>query len=79
MEGRDRLNFSDWPHDSPENASMTLEHINKEVRSGRMPLPSYTWIHTASRLTPAQRLQLADWAEQQAQRLDTSGAGDKKL
>jgi Haem-binding domain len=78
VEARDRLNFSDWPHDSPENASAALEHINKEVRSGRMPLPSYTWIHAQSRLTTEQRKQLADWAEQQALRLDTSGAGAKQ-
>jgi hypothetical protein len=77
-EGRVRLNFSDWPHDSPEYASATLEHINKEVRLGRMPLPSYIWGHSEARLTPAQRKQLADWAEHQALQLDTSGAGVKQ-
>jgi hypothetical protein len=77
-EARDRLNFSDWAHDDPAYASKMWQRVAKEVQSGDMPLPSYTWIHAGSRLTVAQRKQLADWAAQQALRLYSSGAGNKK-
>jgi hypothetical protein len=59
---RDAMNFSDWPHDDPALERGALKHIGHEVETGRMPLPSYTWIHRASRLTPAQRKELTDWA-----------------
>jgi Haem-binding domain len=67
--GRKRLNFSAWPHDDPSKAARKLSHISDEVSAGSMPLPSYTWMHPAARLTAAQREQLSKWAEQEAERL----------
>jgi hypothetical protein len=69
-DARQRLNFSEWPHDDPQKAAKRWNHISDSVRGGDMPLPSYTWIHKAARLTPEQRKQLADWAEREAQRLN---------
>ena|ERR1017187_4090548 len=70
-DGRKQLNFSDWPHDDPQRAQEDLDDISKMVRSGKMPLPSYTYLglHASARLTPEQREQLANWAEQEAERL----------
>jgi hypothetical protein len=61
-EAREAMNFSDWPHDDPALERGALKHIGREVETGRMPLRSYTWMHPASRLTPAQRKVLTDWA-----------------
>jgi len=71
-DGRDRLNFSKWPNDDPESAARKWNHVSNAVRDGDMPLPSYTWIHRAARLSDEQRKKLADWAEQESQRLKTA-------
>ncbi|HUD46876.1 MAG TPA: heme-binding domain-containing protein [Candidatus Baltobacteraceae bacterium] len=68
-DARYSLNFSDWPHDSPRRARKKWERIADAVDANEMPLPSYLWIHSGSRLTPQQRKQLVDWAQQEAQAL----------
>ncbi len=65
-EGREAMNFSEWPHDDAEDARGLLGSIRTEVEEGRMPLQSYTWMHRAARLTPAQRKALTDWAAKAA-------------
>ena len=60
---RAAMNFSEWPHGEPARERKRWRHIADDVRSGEMPLPSYTWLHPKSRLTPGQRDQLAQWAE----------------
>jgi Haem-binding domain len=72
-DGRNDFNFSDWPHNDAKRARRRLNNLADEVRSGRMPLKSYTWIHSSSRLSSEQREQLATWAEQEADRLESQG------
>jgi len=67
-EGREKLNFSEWPHTDPARARKKFNHISETVRDQSMPLPSYTWIHTSARLSPAQREALASWAETEAKK-----------
>jgi hypothetical protein len=67
--GRERMNFSDWPHDLPARAAKRLERISEEVGYKDMPPPKYTLLHPEARLTPAQRDQLINWADQEAARL----------
>lgn len=73
-DARDHLNFSDWPHDNPQRAAKRWRHIAEAVRDGEMPWRSYTWIHGPARLTEAQRKQLVDWAQQQAEKLNPEAA-----
>jgi hypothetical protein len=68
-DGRERMNFSDWPHDRPERAAKRLERISEEVGYRDMPPGKYTLLHPEARLTPAQREQLIHWADQEAARL----------
>jgi hypothetical protein len=63
------LNFSEWPHNDPQKAARKLNHIGDSVRDGDMPLPSYTKIHKAARLTEQQRDALSEWAFQESDRL----------
>lgn len=65
-EGRDRLDFSDWPATEPKRAKKKLGQIADAVNEKTMPLPSYTWMHSAARFTAEQRKTLADWAEAKA-------------
>jgi hypothetical protein len=69
-EGRRHLNFSRWPHDDTRSAARKWNHVYREVRSGEMPLRSYTWAHPAARLSAAQREELSQWARQEAIRLN---------
>jgi heme-binding protein len=68
-EGRENMNFSDWPNDNPMRAAKRLENMSDEVGSGEMPLPKYTKIHADARLTEIQRKELTDWMDAEAARL----------
>ena len=61
-EGRDELNFSDWPAYDLEKQDDLLKHITKQVERGKMPLPIYLTMHAGARLTVADRRVVLDWA-----------------
>src|SRR6476469_10710389 len=44
-EGRGELNFSIFNTYNARRKKKKLEEICEQVKSGEMPLPSYTWIH----------------------------------
>jgi hypothetical protein len=68
-DARERLNFSEWPHNNAQKAAKKWHYVGDSVRDGGMPLPSYLKIHKAARLTDEQRNLLADWADKEADRL----------
>jgi hypothetical protein len=68
-DGREKLNFSEWPHDRPERAAKRLERISEEVDYRNMPPVKYTLLHPDARLTTAQRQALIHWADEEAARL----------
>jgi hypothetical protein len=63
-DGRDAMNFSEWPHDQPSRARKKLRHIADEVEDREMPIRNYTWLHPDARLTDQQRSNLVQWARQ---------------
>ena len=69
-DARDSLNFSEWPHDSPQRMRKKWRRIAEAVDANEMPLESYSWIHTASRLTDQQRKRLVDFASGKVKRLE---------
>ena len=71
-DGRERMNFSEWPRDLPQRAAKRLERISEEVGYKDMPPGKYTLLHPDARLTPAQRQQLIDWADQAAAQLKSA-------
>ncbi|HTY88979.1 MAG TPA: heme-binding domain-containing protein [Candidatus Acidoferrum sp.] len=68
-DGRERLNFSDWPVAQPERAAKRLGRISEEVGYRNMPPGKYTLLHQDARLTDTQRQALMDWADAEAARL----------
>jgi hypothetical protein len=76
-DGRQRLNFSDWPHDDPERAAKKWSRVSEAVSSGDMPLASYARIHAAARLTKDERDRLVNWADAEAERLRPSDGAIK--
>ena len=68
-DGRERLNFSDWPHALPERAAKRLERMSEELDYKDMPPAKYTLIHADARLTDDQRKALIQWADDAAAKL----------
>lgn len=75
-DGRERLNFSDWPHALPDRAARRLESVSEELGYKEMPPGKYTLMHPAARLTGAQRKELEDWADAEAKKLKASAPGE---
>ena len=75
-DGRERMNFSDWPRELPKRAARRLERISEEVDYHDMPPAKYTLMHPEARLTAGQRLQLIHWANQEAARLKSAATNE---
>jgi hypothetical protein len=69
VEGREHLNFSEWPADNPVRAAKRLENMGDEIGYGSMPPKKYTAIHADARLTDADRKELTEWLDAEATRL----------
>lgn len=67
-EGREHLNFSDWPAEAAR-AAKKLDRINEVVDYREMPPKKYTLLHAAARLTEVQRKAVMDWTEAAAGKL----------
>ena len=61
--GKRDLNFSEFGNYSKRRQESKLESISKQVKSGKMPLASYTWLHKNSKLTPQQKEMIATWID----------------
>jgi hypothetical protein len=61
-DGKKHLNFSEFTTYPLKRATRRLEEVAEEVREHKMPLPSYTWMHSEAKLTEAEVKTLADWA-----------------
>ena len=67
--GRSHLNFSEWGSFSKSDAEGMLKAICKEVKSGAMPLTSYTRMHRNAKLSPEDVQILCDWSTAETERL----------
>lgn len=70
-DGRAHMNFSTDP------AGEEWDEICKEVTSGKMPMPSYTWGHPEAVLSESDKKTLCDWAAGFA-RSETSEGGERE-
>ena len=62
-EGKKELNFSEFGAYAPKKADHKLEEVVEHVEEKKMPLKSYTLIHSDSRLTDLQRELIISWAK----------------
>jgi len=62
-EGRQQLNFSTFNTYNARKKQKKLEAICEQVKSGDMPLPSYTWIHRNAILTDSEKDAICKWTE----------------
>ena len=61
-EGRDEVNFSEWPTFDFEKQDDIFKGIAKQVGRKKMPLPNYLALHPEARLTEDDRQALVRWA-----------------
>jgi hypothetical protein len=62
-EGRDRLNYSAWTSYDSDDQDKLLNGMCKLTTKGRMPLPSYLWIHRDAKLSDADVKTLCAWSD----------------
>jgi len=61
--GRDRMNYSEWTAYDPDDQDKFLSGMCSLTKKGRMPLPSYLWLHRDARLSDADVKTLCAWSE----------------
>ncbi len=61
--GKKDLNFSEFGNYSKRRQESKFESIIKQVKSGDMPLASYTILHKNSRLTSTQKETVINWID----------------
>ena len=61
--GRDRLNYSRWTSYESDDQDKFLNGICSMTKKGRMPLPSYLWVHSDARLSDADVKTLCAWSD----------------
>jgi hypothetical protein len=59
-EGREELNFSNWP-DDPTRLAKIAKKLPEEVQEREMPPRMYLLAHPEARLTDAERATIAEW------------------
>lgn len=62
--GRSHLNFSEWGNYDASEQKDLLAEICKEVKSGSMPLSSYTPMHPGSKLSNEDIETICNWTNQ---------------
>jgi hypothetical protein len=68
-EGRQNMNFSEWGRYTPSDVDGLLKRICREVKSGGMPLSSYTPLHPGSTLSAEDVKTLCDWTAAERARI----------
>ena len=61
--GRDRLNYSAWTSYDSDDQDKFLDGMCSLPKKGRMPLPSYLWIHRDATLSDADVKALCAWSD----------------
>ena len=60
-EGRSHLNFSEWGNYTAKKANHKLEECVEMVEEDKMPMNSYTIMHSNAKLNDAQKKLLINW------------------
>jgi len=68
-EGRDNMNFSEWGRYTPSDVDGVLKKMCREVKSGVMPLTSYTPLHPGSKLSADDVKTLCAWTDAERARI----------
>ena len=70
-EGREHLSLSDWASYDKKKALNKLDEMCDEVEDRNMPPGYYTIMHSAARLSDAERKTVCDWTKSEAARIES--------
>ncbi|HEV2802384.1 MAG TPA: heme-binding domain-containing protein [Pyrinomonadaceae bacterium] len=76
--GRRNLNFSEWSTYDQEQADWLLGAICMTATRGSMPLDSYTRLHHAAKLSPADVQTLCAWSQTERDRMSREANRGKR-
>lgn len=62
-EGRDNFNYSEWTSYDEDDQDKFLGAMCNLTKRGRMPLPSYLWIHRGAKLSADDVAAICSWTE----------------
>jgi hypothetical protein len=74
-EARAHVNFSHWTSYGADQQENLLTRIGAVVRTRRMPLSRYTFLHREAILTASERQQIYEWSRGERRRLRATGTG----
>lgn len=61
--GRDRMNYSEWTAYDSDDQDKFLNGMCTLTKKGRMPVPSYLWLHRDAKLSDADVQTLCAWSD----------------
>ena len=61
QDGKKELNFNEFGSYSSRKQQSKLDAISEEIKSGEMPLSSYTLIHQDAKLSKKQKAEITNW------------------
>lgn len=67
-DGRRQFSFSEWGTYPQRKASVKLKEICEQVTTGEMPLKSYLLLHSAAKLSDADKKTICEWTVQERKR-----------
>lgn len=63
QDGKKELNFDEYTNKSLRYQYHKMEEVIDEVKEGKMPLNSYTWVHKDAKLTADEKAKITGWAQ----------------
>ena len=72
IEGKKELNFSTFSSSPTARRYKKFKEIGEQVKTGEMPLKSYTLIHRDAILTPEEKLEIETWAANSMKEMEGS-------
>ena len=62
-DGKRGINFDNYTNRPLRFQYHKMEDVVEQLKDGKMPLNSYTWIHKAAKLTAEEKAKITGWAE----------------
>ncbi len=63
QDGKKEINFDEYANRSLRYQYHKMEEVIDEVKEGKMPLNSYTWVHKNAKLTTEEKAVITGWAQ----------------
>lgn len=62
-DGKKEINFDEFASYKLRRQYHKMEEVIEQVKTGKMPLNSYTWMHSEAKLTMGEKAAITGWAQ----------------